>query len=183
MTRRQLQAKIFDADPCWLGPKCLKQFNAQTDWNVRFQQIQEARNGGSMTPEMLFQLRKAFNEGKMTINENCQVSSAQWQDSCWQVSCLDGSQHQFSRIWLATGTKFNATEHPLLKNVLETYPTQIVNGLPVLDRHLRLPKSNFFIMGGLAALRIGPVARNIGGGKMAADLIIPAIVKSSLAND
>jgi len=36
-------------------------------------------------------------------------------------------------------------------------------------------------MGGLAALRIGPVARNIGGGKMAARLIVPAIVKSSLA--
>ena len=65
--------------------------------------------------------------------------------------------------------------------MLETYPTEIVNGLPILDEHLRLPKSNFFIMGGLAALRIGPVARNIGGGKMAARLIVPAIVKSSLA--
>ncbi len=181
MTRKQLQAKIFDADPCWLGPKCLKQFHAQTDWYLRYQQIQEARNGGSMTPEMLSKLRKASNRGKITIDENCQVSSAQWQDSCWQVSCLDGNRHQFNRIWLATGTKFDVTEHPLLKDVLKTYPTQIVNGLPVLDRHLRLRLSNFFIMGGLAALQIGPVARNIGGGKMAADLIVPAIVKSSLA--
>jgi hypothetical protein len=150
---------------------------------VRYQQIQQARNGGSMIPEMLLQLRKASNEGKITINENCQVNSAKWQDNLWQVNCLDGSKYQFNRIWLATGTKFNVTEHPLLQNVLETYPTQIVNGLPVLDRHLRLPKSNFFIMGGLAALRIGPVARNIGGGKMGADLIVPAIVKPSLAID
>jgi hypothetical protein len=36
-------------------------------------------------------------------------------------------------------------------------------------------------MGGLAALRIGPVARNIGGGKMACKRIVPAIVKPSLA--
>jgi hypothetical protein len=72
-------------------------------------------------------------------------------------------------------------EHPLLQNVLEAYSTEIVNGLPVLDEHLRLPKSNFFIMGGLAALRIGPVARNIGGGKMACKRIVPAIVKPSLA--
>ena len=36
-------------------------------------------------------------------------------------------------------------------------------------------------MGGLAALLIEPVARNIGGGKMAARRILPAIVKPSLA--
>lgn len=69
----------------------------------------------------------------------------------------------------------------LLQDVLKTFPTEIVNGLPILDEHLRLPKSNLFIMGGLAALRIGPVARNIGGGKMACQRIVPAIVKPSLA--
>ncbi len=181
MTRKQLQSKIFDADPGWLGPKYLKDFHAETDWYVRYQQIQQARNGGSMTPEMILQLRQAANKGKITINECCQVSNALWQENLWQVNCLDGSKHQFNRIWLATGTRFNVTEHPLLQNVLETYPTEIVNGLPVLDEHLRLPKSNFFIMGGLAALQIGPVARNIGGGKMACQRIVPAIVKSSLA--
>jgi hypothetical protein len=99
----------------------------------------------------------------------------------WQVSCVGGGKHEFNRIWLATGTRFNAIAHPLLKDVLKAYPTEIVNGLPVLDKYLRLPKSNFFIMGGLAALQIGPVARNIGGGKMAGRLIVPAIVKPSLA--
>lgn len=181
MTRKQLQSKIFDADPGWLGPKYLKDFHAETDWSERYQQIQQARNGGSMTPDMMLQLSQAAKEGKIRIDECCQVSDAHWQDNLWQVSCDDGSKHGFNRIWLATGTRFNITEHPLLQEVLETYPTEIVNGLPVLDEHLRLPKSNFFIMGGLAALQIGPVARNIGGGKMAAKLIVPAIVKSSLA--
>ncbi len=183
MTRKQLQSKIFDAAPGWLGPKYLKDFHAETDWSARYQQIQQARSGGSMTPEMMLQLRKASHEGKVRIDECCQVSDARWQENLWQVNCLDGSKHQFNRIWLATGTRFNVTEHPLLQNVLETYPTEIVNGLPILDEHLRLPKSNFFIMGGLAALQIGPVARNIGGGKMACQRIVPAIVKSSLAID
>lgn len=181
MTRKQLQEKIFDADPGWLGPKYLKDFHAQTNWYVRYQQIQQARNGGSMTPEMMLQLRKASHEGKISINECCQIRDAQWQDNLWQISCLDDSKYQFNRIWLATGTRFNVTEHPLLQNVLEAYTTEIINGLPVLDEYLRLPKSNFFIMGGLAALQIGPVARNIGGGKMACQRIVPAIVKSSLA--
>ncbi|GAB4232606.1 MAG: FAD/NAD(P)-binding protein [Stanieria sp.] len=181
MTRKQLQEKIFDADPGWLGPKYLKDFHAETNWYIRYQQIQQARNGGSMTPDMMLQLRKASHEGKISINECCQVRDARWQDNLWQVRCLDGSKHRFNRIWLATGTRFNVTEHPLLQNVLEAYPTEIINGLPVLDEYLRLPKSNFFIMGGLAALQIGPVARNIGGGKMACQRIVPAIVKPSLA--
>ncbi len=180
MTRKQLQEKIFDADPGWLGPKYLKDFHAETDWYVRYQQIQQARNGGSMTPEIMLQLKKASHEGKIRIEECCQVSTAHWQDNLWQVGCHDGSKHQFNRIWLATGTRFSAMEHPLLQDVLEVYPTEIVNGLPVLDKYLRLPKSNFFIMGGLAALQIGPVARNIHGGKMACRRIVPAIVKPSL---
>ncbi|PSB10947.1 FAD-dependent oxidoreductase [Pleurocapsa sp. CCALA 161] len=181
MTRKQLQSKIFDADPGWLGPKYLKDFHAESDWYERYQRIQQARNGGSMTPEMMLQLSLSANEGKIMIDECCQVSDAHWQDNLWQVRCHDGNKHQFNRIWLATGTRFNVMEHPLLQDVLETYPTEIVNGLPVLDDYLRLPKSNFFIMGGLAALQIGPVARNIGGGKMACDRIVPAIVKPSLA--
>lgn len=181
MARKQLQSKIFDADPGWLGPKYLKDFHADPDWYSRYQQIQQARNGGSMTPEMMLQLSQAANEGKIKINESCQVSSAQWQDNHWQVGCVDGGKHKFNRIWLATGTRFNAIADPLLKDALEAYPTEIVNGLPVLDEYLRLPKSNFFIMGGLAALQIGPVARNIGGGKMAGRLIVPAIIKPSLA--
>lgn len=181
MARKQLQSKIFDADPGWLGPKYLKDFHADINWYSRWQMIQQARNGGSMTPEIMLQLSQAANEGKIKINESCQVSSAQWQDNHWQVSCVDGGKHKFNRIWLATGTRFNAAGHPLLKDVLKAYPTEIVNGLPVLDKYLHLPKSNFFIMGGLAALQIGPVARNIGGGKMAGRLIVPAIIKPSLA--
>ncbi|MGL6339840.1 MAG: FAD/NAD(P)-binding protein [Waterburya sp.] len=180
MTKKQLQSKIFDADPGWLGPKYLKDFHAETDWYSRWHQIQQARNGGSMTPEMMLQLRKVADESKIIIDECCQVSSAQWEGDFWQVSCIDGNQDQFNRIWLATGTQFDASGHPLLKDILQTYPTEIVNGLPVLDEYLRLPKSNFFLMGGLAALQIGPVARNIGGGKMACQRIVPAIIKPSL---
>ena len=181
MIRKKLQSRIFDTDPGWLGPKYLKDFHAQTDWYKRYEQIQQARNGGSITPEIMVQLRKLADEGIIIINEWCQVNNAQWQDHLWQVYCDNRSKHQFNRIWLATGTRFSVKEHPLLQDVLNTYPTEIVNGLPVLDEYLRLPKSNFFIMGGLAALQIGPVARNISGGKMASKRIVPAIIKASVA--
>ena len=180
MTRKPLQEKIFDTDPGWLGPKYLKDFYAEKDWHLRWQMIHKARNGGSITPEMMLQLRKASREGKIFLNQNCQVSSATWQDPNWQIDCQDNSKHQFNRIWLATGTKLDARDLPLLKDVLKVYPTEIVNGLPVLDDRLRLPKSNFLIMGALAALQIGPVARNIAGAIRACERIVPALIKPSL---
>ncbi|MGL5871972.1 MAG: FAD/NAD(P)-binding protein [Xenococcaceae cyanobacterium] len=181
MTRRQFQEKLFDADPGWLGPKYLKQFHAESDWFSRWQMIQQARNGGSMTPAIMLQLRKASHQGKVILNENCEVTEAKWQDNSWQTDCQDASKHKFDRIWLATGTKFDASRHPLLKNILETYPTETIEGLPVIDEHLRIRGSEFFVMGAYGALQIGPTARNISGGRMACDRIVPALTKPSLA--
>ncbi|MBE9166087.1 SidA/IucD/PvdA family monooxygenase [Pleurocapsales cyanobacterium LEGE 06147] len=197
LSRRHLQEKLFDAEPGWLGPKYLKGFAAETDWHVRWKLIQQARNGGSMTPAMMVRLRRLAREGKLVFNERCEVVEAAWQSDRWQVRCADGELHEWDpalrmlphleeicfadRIWLATGTILDAKQHPLLRDVLATYPTEIVRGLPVLDEYLRLPGSEFFVMGGLAALQVGPVARNLAGGRKASELIVPALTKPSLA--
>jgi hypothetical protein len=65
--------------------------------------------------------------------------------------------------------------------VLAQYPNQIVNGLPVLDEHLRWPGCELFLMGPWAALQVGPVARNLYGGRMACDRIVPALTKATVA--
>jgi hypothetical protein len=57
----------------------------------------------------------------------------------------------------------------------------MVAGLPQLDDHLRWGKSQLFLMGPGTALQVGPVARNIYGGKLASQRIVPALTKSSLA--
>ncbi|GET41483.1 hypothetical protein MiSe_62950 [Microseira wollei NIES-4236] len=94
---------------------------------------------------------------------------------------LDGQEYEFDRIWLATGTKLDATTEPLLTRILDIYPIPIVKGLPVLDEYLRWPGCELFVMGGLAALQVGPTARNLYGARMASDRIVPAMVKSSLS--
>jgi cation diffusion facilitator CzcD-associated flavoprotein CzcO len=181
MTRRKFQEKLFDADPGWLGPKYLKEFFVESDWYTRWQMIQQARNGGSLTPAIMLQLRKASHQGKVTLNESCEVAEASWQENQWQVQCKDGNIVNCDRIWLATGTRFDARQHPLLKDVLATYPTEIIKGLPVVDEYLRIPGCEFFVMGAYGALQIGPVARNLAGGRMACDRIVPALTKPSLA--
>jgi len=181
MARRDFQEKLFDADPGWLGPKYLRGFWAETDWQNRWQMIQQARNGGSLTPAMMTQLRRAYHSGKISLHEQCQIVEAIWQDNYWQVRCHDGTEHQCERIWLATGTKLDVTANSMLSEVLDVFPTPIVNGLPVLDAHLRWTRCELFVMGGLAALQVGPVARNLSGARMASERIVPALSKASLA--
>ncbi|MEL7360355.1 MAG: FAD/NAD(P)-binding protein [Cyanobacteria bacterium J06560_6] len=185
--RRAFQEKIFDAEPGWLGPKYLKGFEAEPDWHTRWQMIQQARDGGSFTPEALTKLRKLSREGRLSLYENCEVTSSVWKADGWRVKCNNSAVHDcfehqsIDRIWLATGNQLDITSHPLLTEVLAQYPIQIVNGLPVLNEHLRWPGCELFLMGPWTALQVGPVARNLFGAKMACDRIVPALTKASLA--
>jgi cation diffusion facilitator CzcD-associated flavoprotein CzcO len=187
MSRKTIYEKLFDADPGWLGPKYLKSFWTEPDWFTRWQLIQQARNGGSMTPAMLTHLRRLARDGRITFCENCQVAQARWQENAWQVDCDNATlhdcvQHQkIDRIWVATGTRLDATQHPLLQDLLASCPIDLANGLPILDEHLRWRGCELFVMGGLAALQVGPTARNLSGARMAADRIVPALTKASIA--
>ena len=181
--RRQLQEKIFDADAGWLGPKYLKGFFAELSFEKRFEMIQKARNGGSMTPAIVTQLRRQGHNGKLRIQENTQVVGAQWIDNQWLVKFTDGKQERFNRIWLSTGTRFDVNSEPLLKEVLQAYPIPAINGLPILDDNLQWRGCSLFIMGGLAALQIGPTARNLSGARMASEKMLKAIIKSNIVQN
>jgi hypothetical protein len=189
MVRRHLQEKLFDAEPGWLGPKYLKDFLAESDWEKRWELIQLARNGGSMTPVMMSQLRRYQKKGCLQIDERCQIVKAKWLGNYWQVYCNNEQEYECDRaqreceahrIWLSTGTQLDAAKEPLLSDIIAAYPNAIVNGLPVLDDRLRWPGCELFVMGGLAALQVGPVARNISGARIASDRIVPALTKPSL---
>jgi cation diffusion facilitator CzcD-associated flavoprotein CzcO len=181
MTRRYFQEKLFDADPGWLGPKYLKGFAAESDWEKRWQTIQQARNGGSMTPAIMTQLRRLSRSHKLTFHEQCEVVGVRWEDNRWTVDCNNEDKLRADRIWLSTGTKPDIQTEPLFQTMLATQPVEIVKGLPVLDKNLRWPGCELFVTGAFAALQIGPTARNLSGARMACDRIVPAIVKSSIA--
>ncbi len=51
----------------------------------------------------------------------------------------------------------------------------------VLDEYLRWPGCELMLMGGYAALQLGPVARNLAGARMAGDRLVRALTKPSLA--
>jgi hypothetical protein len=125
--------------------------------------------------------------GRLDFYQQCQVSQARWSGASWQVCCDNSAVHEcinaqpIDRIWLATGSQLDVAEHPLLQEVLTTYPITVVNGLPGGDEYLRWSGCELFVMGGLAALQVGPTARDLSGARAASDRIVPALTKASLA--
>jgi cation diffusion facilitator CzcD-associated flavoprotein CzcO len=184
MARRTFYEKLFDAEPGWLGPKYLKGFHAEPDWETRWHMIQSARNGGSLTPAILTKLRRLEWEGKLSFYEQCEVRSAVWKGDAWNVTCHQAAAHDciahlpIDRIWLATGSTLDVNHWSLLSDIRATHPLSVINGLPTLDSHLCWAGCNLFIMGGAAAMQLGPVARNLFGGRLASERIVPALIKN-----
>jgi hypothetical protein len=134
-----------------------------------------------MTPEIMTQLRRLSHSEKLTFHEYCEVVGVRCENNRWTVDCSGGETLFVDRTWLATGTKLEIAAQPMFKEMLETHPIELVKSLPVLDKHLPWPGCELFLIGGLAALQVGPVARNLSGARRACDRIVPAIVKSSIA--
>jgi cation diffusion facilitator CzcD-associated flavoprotein CzcO len=176
LCRRTLKHRPFDADPGWLGPKYLKAFHAEPCMRRRQRQVLEARDGGSITPETAAQLSQAQRGGALQLHEQCEVRSAQWRCDQWTVLCTDGHGLEVDRIWLATGHRQGVCQHPLLRQLQEQRPIDLVNDSPALACDLSWPGSAVHVMGGLSALQIGPAARNLFGGREAARRICRAVI-------
>lgn len=177
LCRRTLKQKPFDADPGWLGPKYLKGFHAEPCMHRRRHLVLDARDGGSITPEAAAELRQAQRRGELQLHEHCEVQAARWRSDQWEIVCTGGQRLSADRIWLATGHRQGVSQHPLLQQVYEQHPIELVDDWPVLGPDLRWPGTPVHLMGGLAALQVGPAARNLFGGREAAQRICRAVVK------
>ncbi len=177
LCRRRLRCQSFDADPGWLGPRYLKGFHAEPCMPRRRRQVLEARDGGSITPEASAQLRQAQRGGRLLLHEHCEVQEAIWRAGRWQILCTDGGRLTVDRIWLATGHRQGVSQHPLLRQLQDQRPAELIHDWPVLGPDLSWPGTPVHVMGGLSALRIGPAARNLFGGREAAQRIARALIK------
>ena len=101
-------------------------------------------------------------------------------DGCFKVSLDDGTEcESYDMIWLATGAETHIDNYSVLSQLREVLPVSVANGLPVLSNYLtwRCPKGtdeptwkqvarkNFYIMGALAGLALGPDSLNLIGAR------------------
>lgn len=153
----------------------------------------DARKGGSIPPDILEELyHKNQNSSGFEMKEEVEISDVDWKDGKFHVSLDDGSEiMEFDMIWLATGSRNHIDKYSCLHKLRETLSIETVHGLPVLKKDLSLVSTqsngdreiewkrnackNFYCLGALAGLELGPDALNLIGARHGAVRVAKAI--------
>ena len=170
IARKQLKTEQFDFPPVWLGPKALTEFASETDFQRRYEIIQQNRGEGSITPDIMQALRDAPNIDLYpeTCIRNIVSVDRKRQAQHLQVETTQGVIRGVSHVILATGYQFNLGRYSFLKELITQHQIPLVRGLPHLGDDLQLhPIQNLFCSGTIAHLQIGPAAGNIAGANLA----------------
>lgn len=173
VSRGRIRRQVFDFPGGWLTPAELRRFYAEPAAHCRLEMIRAARRS-SMTPAVVVALAEANRSGTIHLREGCTVTSARWYGNCWLVSFGERAE-EFHRIWLATGTTPRFDPESLVGKLAVAQPIEMADGLPMVDEACRWPGTEIHLMGALAALQVGPAARNLAGARMAAERIAPCI--------
>lgn len=161
------------------GLAYLRQFYNERSLHKRLAMIKQARKGGSVTPEAYAQLQPFIQSGQLRIRPHCQVAEAKWcyESQLWRVSLSSGEQWGGEKIWLATGCKLDATQDPLLSDVMTKFPIQVLEGWPCITESLQWTSGcPLYLTGQYAALQVGPHAVNLAGGQAASIRIFKDIL-------
>ena len=171
VTRKPLKIQQFDFEPSWLGPKALSEFSRESDWEKRYETIQQVRGEGSITPEIAEGLMKhtVGNHPAVSVYSETSILEID-QPNKLRIQTTKGTIDDADLLILATGYRFDLRCYPCLSNLIKQYAIPILHGLPQLDESLQLmPVENLFGSGVIAQLQIGPASGNIVGVGLAYD--------------
>ncbi|MBI5976042.1 FAD/NAD(P)-binding protein [Staphylococcus canis] len=162
--KKTFEIHNFDADPGWLGPKNMESFQKETCLENRIKINRNERHKGSLPNEMYVKLKNYERAGRLIIHqapilklENHKIVTPH------ETIVYDG-------IELATGFKLDVMTQPLIKDLVFKYKAPLIKGFPIISTDLEwLP--HLYVSGMLADLELGPFARNIMGGRQAAQRI------------
>lgn len=173
VSRRPVEARSFDTEPGWLGPRYLDDYRAEPDPEERHRQTLAARGGGTMPDWMHERLVALAGTGVLRFHEGRRVVAAGAIDGRAALDLDDGTTLNADRLWLATGSSADIAADRSLEPLLPNIST--IAGLPICDQHLRIGHYPIHVMGRLATLTLGPAAGNLWGARQAARAITTAI--------
>ncbi|MFC4321785.1 NAD(P)-binding domain-containing protein [Litchfieldia salsa] len=167
--RHPFRVHDFDSDPGWLGLKLQGPYRKLKDYNVRREKIKEARLKGSIPRDVLRKVKSLEAEQKLRII-NGEVSSYKMEPEYLMLNINDISI-QTRSILLATG--FSPTRPgKWVEKLIEVEKLSCAQcGYPIVDENLQW-YPHLYVIGPLAELEIGPIARNISGARQAAERIV-----------
>ena len=178
ITRKPLKSQQFDFEPSWLGPKAVREFGNEPDWEKRREIIQQVRGAGSITPEIYEALTKSVADGNLCLYTEAKILQIERDRQPW-ITTTEGPIDDVDLVLLATGYRFEMFRYRFLSNLTKQYKIPTLCGLPQLDESLQLlPVENLFASGVAAQLQIGPAAGNIAGAALAYDCMREKVLRA-----
>lgn len=177
-TRAPTRVARFDADPPWLGPKKMTEFRGASSYTSRRRMIDGARNIGSVTSDVAHALSAMERRGGVTRVQAEILGAAPREGGIvvtLRESGVEGGMPRtlrVGRIVLATGFQRRRPGGEWLDAAIRQEGLPVAAcGYPIPDAALRWAPG-LFVMGALADLELGPVARNLAGARAAAERIL-----------
>ncbi|MEM9131950.1 MAG: hypothetical protein AAF962_03640 [Actinomycetota bacterium] len=153
----------LDVEAGWLMDDHLVPFRSIADLGERRRVAERARRG-SMSTDLVDDLARSAVRWFADAGE---LSARP--DGEGAVVGVAGARIDVDRVWVATGSTPDLRAEPVLaRRAADGAPH--VDGWPILDDRLRW-EDGLLIVGGLAALTLGPAAGNLGGARAAAELL------------
>jgi hypothetical protein len=173
LMRHPMRVRQFDSPPGWIGPRYLNGYHREPDPVARRATIQEARNRGSMPPDVASAFRRALLSGALRMRTGEVAGATADADGCTlRVEAVVGEssdQIRADRVVLATGFRQQRPGGAWLDAAIERLALPCAPcGFPLVDRTLRWA-TGIHVTGPLAELEIGPVARNSIGARLASE--------------
>ncbi|KAJ4269814.1 hypothetical protein NW762_001483 [Fusarium torreyae] len=181
--RGPMRIKHFDVSLEWMGKfKNAKQaqfYYADSD-DERIEMIKEARGGGSLTPTYHKRLKKHIANKKLDWFTETSLVDAKFDQGSgtWKVQTNPPIENlpAMDYMYFATGIQTDFSSLPYLSTILEKHPIEGRGGFPCINNDLMWNDDvPLFMMGRLAALRLGPAAPNLGGAQAGAERVAWAI--------
>lgn len=183
--------KPFDFDTEWVDK--FQNLSKMIFWRedcrmMRHSMISKARNGGSVNQPYYKLLKDLESKGVLKIMTCTEITKASYENKEWSINALSKNmqknrvndvnesvqQHQLNFDYLvsATGSKIDINEVSFIKEFIKHHPIETTNGLPHLTEDLQWNTDiPLFVMGGFAALELGPSSFNLGGSRDGAERI------------
>ena len=158
----------FDSDPGWLGPRYMEAYRRLQCPKARRRTILGARNRGSIPTDVAAALRGAVRDG-MLRHWQARVSSAARDGEAVQLTLNQAPGTLLvRRVVLATGFLRTRPGGAWLDRAVAELSLRCAPcGFPLTDARLEWAPG-LHVMGPLAELEVGPIARNISGAQVAA---------------
>ena len=139
LARGEITPKQFDLDLGWMSNHRNKHLGDywSLDAAQRRAQLQAAKGGGSISPEVLATMAEFQAQGQCRVVENTEVVHLERASDTWLVTLDNGEDESYDIIWMATGTVVDVMQQPLFESLMKTHPCERHEGMACFTDNLQ----------------------------------------------